>query len=209
MIRSCLRPLGTLGLALGLAGAAEPPATVYRFTDPNGIEHYVDQLDEVPAGIRPKRVDLDAIPLNPETAKALKDAAERAAERPREQGRAPTGTDGRDSPPHSPPAPPPAGLTGVSRSSVGLSVLFAVLTLLRRQTRITAPGATTLFGLIRRLAGALALVGWVGVAYELRDSAPWLSDHLPPLRSLTHAREATDRAAAQHNQELDRALKTP
>jgi len=193
-----------LMLSLLVSGQGQPNRVrVYRFVDKQGMEHFVDQLDQVPEGLKPTPVDLDDVTLNPETAKALADAANHANK--------PKGTSAASSPASArSERPPPADAGTFLMWAVALTVAFLGLALLKRATEQQMPQVSFALGIVRFAAGSLALMSWAATAYEYRDSHRWLSEHFPPLQALDRAvrtKEKVERLQKQQEQDIDRGLR--
>ena len=190
-----------LMVSLLVSGQGQPNRVrVYRYVDKQGLEHFVDQLDQVPEGIKPTPVDLDDVTLNPETAKALADAVNHGSQ-PKATSAAASRRGER---------PPPADARIFLMWSVALSVAFLGLALLKRATQQQMPQVSFALGIVRFAAGSLALMSWAATAYEYRDSHRWLSEHFPPLQALDRAvrtKEKVERLQKQQEQDIDRGLR--
>ncbi len=199
----CAPPLTVLLLLASPVSSAQ--TRVYRYTDSHGVEHYVDHPEAIPPGVKAEPLDLSDVPLNPEIAKALSTAAQRAAKpvavaKPAAPGASPS----------DPASPPPADAKLFLWWALGLTFSFLGLSLLTSALRSRAPALAFALGVVRLAAGSLALMSWAGTAYEYRESRRWLTEHFPPLRALNQAiqtKAQVDRQTQQLEQNVDKALR--
>jgi hypothetical protein len=197
-----------------LLGAAGDASSIYHYRDGQGVDHYVNHAEQVPAGVSADRLKLTE-DLNPDLAKQMAESAQRAAAETKAQAaeevRLRASEGGKAGLAKGIPAQPeavalPAEARLVLIWSIAFTIVFIVLWSTRGLLLRHSPPLAVAFQPLRWGTGVAALVSWIFLLVLARG---WIGDHFPPLRDVARAKANIDKInrqqrAAEH--ELDKSL---